>query len=68
MLELWRMQSTPSLPSLPGPLWSGMIAPDRVLFMGQIGLTVYLCHTESFEIELFLNLTVSKIKTEYILK
>ena len=29
MLELWGMQSTPSLPSLPGPLWPKMIAPDK---------------------------------------
>ena len=36
ILELWRMQSTPSLLSLPGPLWPGVIAPDRVLSMGQI--------------------------------
>ena len=27
MLELWEMQSTPLLPSLPGPLWPGVIAP-----------------------------------------
>ena len=33
MLELWGMQSTPSLPSLPGPLWPGVVAPD-----GQIEL------------------------------
>ena len=32
MLELWGMWSTPSLPSLPGPLW------PRVLSMGQIKL------------------------------
>ena len=31
MLELYEMQSTPSLSSLPGPLWSGVVAPDRVL-------------------------------------
>ena len=36
MLELWAMQSTPSLPSLPGPLWPGVVALDRVLSMGQI--------------------------------
>ena len=30
MLELWGMRSTPSLPSLPGPLWLGVVAPDRV--------------------------------------
>ena len=29
MLELWGMWSTPLLPSLPGPLWLGMIAPDK---------------------------------------
>ena len=34
MLELWEIQSTPSSPSLPGPLWSGVVAPDRVLSMG----------------------------------
>ena len=38
MLELWGMWSTPSLPSLLGPLWLGVIAPDRVLCMGQIEL------------------------------
>ena len=34
MLELWGMQCTPSLPLLPGPLWPGMVAPDRALSMG----------------------------------
>ena len=34
MLELWGMQSTPSLPLLAGPLWPGVAAPDRVLSMG----------------------------------
>ena len=29
MLELWGMQSTPPLPSLPGPLWRGVVAPDK---------------------------------------
>ena len=28
ILELWGMRSTPSLPSLPGPLWSRVVAPD----------------------------------------
>ena len=31
MLELWGMWSTPSLPLLPGPLWPGVVVPDRVL-------------------------------------
>ena len=35
MLELWGMQSTPSLPLLLCPLWPGMVAPDRVLSMGK---------------------------------
>ena len=40
MLELWGMQSTPLLSSLPGPLWSGMLA--RALCMGQIELNCVL--------------------------
>ena len=43
MLELWGMRSTPSLQSLPGPLWPGVVAPDRALSMGLIELTAYLC-------------------------
>ena len=34
MLELWGMQSTPSLPSLQGRLWAGVVEPDRGLSMG----------------------------------
>ena len=30
------MLSTPLLPSLSGPLWSGVLASNRVLSMGQI--------------------------------
>ena len=36
MLEVEGMRSTPSLPSLPCPLWPGVVAPDRVLYMCQI--------------------------------
>ena len=35
MLELWGMQTTPLLPSLPGLLWPGVVAPHRVLSVGQ---------------------------------
>ena len=42
MLELWEMQSSLSLPSLPGSLWLGVVAPDRVLTMGQIELNCVL--------------------------
>ena len=40
--ELWRMQSTPLLPSLPDSLRSGVLAPHRVLCMGQIKLICIL--------------------------
>ena len=42
VLELWEMRSTPSLSSLPGPLWSGVVAPDKVLSIGQIELNYVL--------------------------
>ena len=29
MLELWGMRSIPSLPSLPGPIGPGVVAPDK---------------------------------------
>ena len=53
LLELWGMQGTLLLSSLPGPLWPE--APDRVLSMGQTEhkFTVNLCQNEFFEIELF---------------
>ena len=38
MLELWGMQSTPLLPSLPGPLWPRVVILDIVLSMCQIEL------------------------------
>ena len=37
-VELWGIWSSPSLLWLPGPLWPRELAPDRVLFMGQIAL------------------------------
>ena len=42
MLELWGIRGTPSLPSLPRPLWPGVVVPDRVLSMGQIELNLVL--------------------------
>ena len=33
MLELWGIWSTLSLLLLPGPLWPGIVAPDRALSM-----------------------------------
>ena len=40
--ELWGMQHTSSLQLLPGPLWSGVVAPDRILSLGQIELNCVL--------------------------
>ena len=34
ILALWGMQSTHSLPLLPGPLRPGIVVPDRVLSLG----------------------------------
>ena len=42
MLELSGMRSTPSLPSLPGSLLPGVVAPDKVLSTGQIELNCVL--------------------------
>ena len=36
MMGLWAMWNTSSLPSLPGSLWPGMVAPDRALSMSYI--------------------------------
>ena len=42
MLELWGVQSTPSLPFLSGSLLPEVVAPDKVLSMGQIELNCVL--------------------------
>ena len=38
MPELWGMWNTASLPLLPSPLWPRVVAPERVLSIGQIKL------------------------------
>ena len=48
MLGLWEWQSIPLMPSLPRPLWDGVVAPNRVLSMCTYG------ELNSFEIELFM--------------
>ena len=47
MLDLRGMQGTSLLPSLPGPLWPRVIAPDRVLSMCQIELNSVTHHSIS---------------------
>ena len=42
MLELWGIWSIHLLLSLPGSLWSGVVAPDRVLSISQIELNCVL--------------------------
>ena len=39
MLALWGMRSISSLPSLLGPLWFWVVAPDKVLSIGRIELS-----------------------------
>ena len=46
VLELWEMQSTPLSSSLLGPLWLGVVTPDRGLSMRHIEL---ICLTELFD-------------------
>ena len=62
---LWGMRSTPLLPSLPGPLWPGVVAPDSVLYICQIEqflvLKLYLCWTKLFEIELFIRIKMDLV-------
>ena len=42
MLELWEMRSPPQLPSLLGPLFPQVIAPDMVQSIDQIELNCVL--------------------------
>ena len=53
VLELWGMWSDTLWPSLPRPLWPGVLTTDRVLSMGQIEQnSTHLCWNELFKIEL----------------
>ena len=38
VLESWGIWNIPPLPLFPGPLWPRVVAPDRVLPLGQIEL------------------------------
>ena len=64
MLGLLEMWNTPSLPSLQGPLWSGVLAPDDkwsrpVWYLKWVEIND-LCLIELLEIEPFDHLTVCK--------
>ena len=67
MMELRGMWSTPSLPSLSGPLSPKDVAPDKVVFIGQIELFdnwTECKQIELLEIELFDHLSVCKQITD----
>ena len=42
ILELLGIQNIPSLPLLPGPFWPEVVAPDRILSVGQTDLSCVL--------------------------
>ena len=42
MLEVWGMRRTPLLPSFSSPLWPGVVATDRDLYMGKKELNYVL--------------------------
>ena len=50
-VELWEMPSTPSLPSLPDPLWPEVISPYSVLSMSYLEQTV---HKQISDVKLWL--------------
>ena len=62
MLELWQMRSTPSLPSLTGPIRPGVVLTDRALPMGQIELNCVLMLNWIVKIELFLSVKLNCLK------
>ena len=65
-LGLWGMQSTPLLPSLPYPLWPGVVAHDKVLSMGQIELNYNHVKMNCLKF-LFIHLIVCKQKFVFML-
>ena len=48
MLELRGMRSTPLLPSLPGPLWPGVVAPDKGPIYGLNRTKLSFLHNTDF--------------------
>ena len=59
MLELWKMQRTPSLPSLQAPLWILVVALNRVLSM---------CQTEQFDHLSVFTKCVQKFLKKYLIQ
>ena len=62
MLNLWGMRSIPLLPELPGPVWLGVAASNRVISIGQIELKCV------FKLNrIFLNKTICMYKMDLAL-
>ena len=53
ILKLWGMWSNPWLPSLPGPLWLGVVVPERVQSIGQIELKCHYVKLIFFKLTVF---------------
>ena len=62
MLELWGMRSTLLLPSFSSPLWPRDVAPNRIIFMGQIELNTVLIQNGSNRTVWYLN----GVQTNYL--
>ena len=56
MLELWGMRSCSSLPSLPRPLWLGVVAPDKGPIYESNRTKLHSYTKLKFEMEQFLTL------------
>ena len=54
------MRSTPYLPSLPGTLWSGVEAPDRVLLQRQLGPKIKDMSLELIKMYIFIYARVQR--------
>ena len=63
MLELWGMWSTPLLPLLQGPLWPGVVAPDKGPIYG-LNRTIYhasiTLQTFAFKLRIYAKLNCLK--------
>ena len=56
------MQSTPLLLSAPGPLWRGVVAPDKVRSMGQIELNYVAWNWSVFTYKLHIYAKLNYLK------
>ena len=61
MQELWGMRSTPSLPSFPGPLWSGVVAPKCSIYeLKELNCASFTILSFAFKLRIYAKLNCSK--------